>query len=87
MLFLNFYCFFSYEVIILGIQIEFVYLKIMFYYRNINVFYIYFEVVLCKIVMYVELLVNLCFQSCILWEGYEVYFLGVYKVLSVVGNV
>jgi hypothetical protein len=58
----------------------------MFHYRNINASYTYSEVVLCKIVMYAESLVNLCFQSCILWEGYEVYLPGAYKVLSVAGN-
>lgn len=44
----------------------------MFHYRNINASYTYSEVVLYKIVMYAESLVNLRFQRCIFWEGYEV---------------
>lgn len=58
----------------------------MFHYRNINTSYAYSEVVLCKIVTYAESLVNLCFQSCIYWEEYEVYLPSAYKVLSIEGN-
>lgn len=44
----------------------------MFHYRNINA-YTYSEVILYKIVMYAESLVNLRFQHCVFWEGYKVY--------------
>lgn len=58
----------------------------MVHYRNINASYAYSEVVLRKIVTYAKSLVNLRFQSCIFWEGYEVYLPSAYKVLSVAGN-
>lgn len=45
----------------------------MFHYRNINASYTYSEVILYKIVMYAESLINLHFPCYIFWEGHKVY--------------
>lgn len=60
------------EVIILGIWIllNLYTQKIIFHYRNIDAIYAYSDVVLCKVIMYAESLVSLCFRSSISWEGY-----------------